>query len=157
MILAWLARTSPLAHSPRVLRRSLVALVIALAGCRSGEDHPEPVATGRPPDVSADATPDPDQGEPARAPGLEPPPDRGGPGFSRDQVLSVARGHDDAADAIAVLDQTRFTFRLDAGAVRWFGGQGLDPAVLDYLDKRSRIDWDALRGDVDPDAPDPDR
>ncbi len=146
-----------------MLRRPLFALTIAtvllLAGCRSGEDHPEPVVAGRPPppDVSADATPDPDQGGPARAPGLEPPPDRGGPGLSRDQVLTVARGHEDPADAIAVLDQTRFTFRLDAGAVRWFGGQGLDPALLDYLDKRSRIDWDALRGDVDPDAPEPDR
>lgn len=145
--------------------RPCIALLITLllAGCRSGEDHPEPVVAGRPPppDVGADATPDvtEDQGQggPARAPGLEPPPDRGGPGLSRDQVLVVARGHEDAAEAIAVLDQTRFTFRLDAGAVRWFGGQGLDPAVLDYLDKRSRIDWDALRGDIDPDAPDRDQ
>lgn len=148
-------------------RRPVLALAVAFlaacpwTGCRSGEDHPEPVVAGRPPpDVGPDASPDvtdPDPGPAGRAPGLEPPPDRGGPGFSRDQVLVVARGHEDPADAIAVLDQTRFTFRLDAGAVRWFGAQGLDPAVVDYLDKRSRIDWDALRGDVDPDAPDPDR
>jgi hypothetical protein len=86
------------------------------------------------------------------APRLDPPPPRGD-ALDRPGVLRVAQGHVDPADAIVELDTRRFAFALDDPAIEWFGQQGVDPQVLDYLRKRAAIDWDALRGDVDPDGP----
>lgn len=134
-------------------RSAALALALLWTGCVSAEDdHPPPPPSARSPDPPPDVgeVPPDEPGEPV-APRLTPPPARGG--LDRDQVVAVARRHADPQDAIAVLDQSPFTFRLDAKAVGWFGEQGLDAAVLDYLDKRSKIDWAALRGDVDPDHP----
>lgn len=86
------------------------------------------------------------------APRLAPPPARGAP-LDREAALAVARRHLDAADAIAELDARRLGFPLDDPALEWFGEQGLEPAVLDYLRKRAKVDWESLRGDVDPDGP----
>jgi hypothetical protein len=113
------------------VRAAGVVMVLALvAGCASSEsDHPELVA-----------------------PALEPPPGEDEE-LSREQVLAIAQESADPADAIALLDARPFSFKLDEAAVDWFGEQGSPPAVLDYLRKRSKVDWSSLRGDVDPDTP----
>ncbi len=64
----------------------------------------------------------------------------------------MARAHDSDA-AIALLDRHPFTFPLDEAALAWFRAAEVAPPVLDYLSKRARVDWEALRGDVDPDTP----
>lgn len=86
------------------------------------------------------------------APRLAPPPARDG-ALDAEGALNVTRRHTDPADAIAELDTHRFAFALDEATLTWFGQQGVDPAVLDYLEKRAKVDWEALRGDVDPESP----
>ncbi|MCO5169766.1 MAG: hypothetical protein M9894_25800 [Planctomycetes bacterium] len=115
----------------------LIGSVLVALGCAAA-DHPDPDAPAR--------------GELVVAPRLDPPPARRG-ALEREDVLALARSHADPADAIAALDVRRFGFPLDDDALDWFGQQGVDPAVMDYLVKRARVDWDALRGDVDPDGP----
>ena len=68
-------------------------------------------------------------------------------------MVDIVRRAGDPADAIATLDARPFEFELDGEALEWFGERDLAPPVLDYLEKRSKIDWDALRGDVDPAGP----
>jgi len=85
-------------------------------------------------------------------PALEPPP-ADEEELDRFQVLAAAQGSEDPADVIALLDASPFSFELDAEAVAWFGEQGVPPEVLDYLGKRSKVDWSSLRGDVDPNTP----
>ncbi|MGE0713400.1 MAG: hypothetical protein AB7N76_36100 [Planctomycetota bacterium] len=115
----------------------LLGLSLGLAGCVGcaaprAEEQPPPHAV---------------------APPLEPPPAREG-ALDRDQV--AARGRQGSPDeAIAELDRHAFGFPLDAAALAWLEGQELPPAVLDYLRKRSKVDWGSLRGDVDPDRPPP--
>lgn len=109
-------------------------LGLVLGGCGASEpdpDHPDDVVLV--------------------APRLAPPPARDG-ALDRDAALAVARRHADPAEAITELDAHRFAFALDAAALAWFGQQGVEPAVMDYLEKRSKVDWEALRGDVDPDS-----
>lgn len=112
-----------------------VLLGAALPGCDSAEHDPD-----RP------------DGVVLVAPRLDPPPARDG-ALERDAALRLARRQPDPADAIAELDARRFAFALDDATLAWFGQQGVDPAVLDYLKKRAMIDWESLRGDVDPDGP----
>jgi hypothetical protein len=90
--------------------------------------------------------------ETGRAPGLEPPPARPGEALTREQALEIARG-EDLELAIRLLDERRFAFVLDAAAIGWFERGGATPEAVDYLRKRCRVDWEGLRGDVDPDAP----
>lgn len=125
--------TSFVRHSGAILIRGvLLTVALAAGGCgTTADDHPDVVAV---------------------APRLAPPPARDG-ALDRDAALRVAQGHADPAEAIAELDTHRFAFALDDATLTWFGQQGLEPAVLDYLHKRSRVDWEALRGDVDPDTP----
>ncbi len=110
--------------------RSILALLLAasLAGC---------VTTTR---------------EVGRAPRLEPPPARGGEPLTREQALELAR-QDDVEEAIRRLDDSRFAFVLDAGTIGWFERGGATPEALDYLNKRRRVNWEGLRGDVDPRTP----
>ena len=114
------------------MRRTALAAALLLAGCAAPQQDEGPVHLV--------------------APDLAPPPARSD-SLTREGVLEVARSHDDPAEAIRRLDASPFAFRLDPEALSWFGGQGLEPAVLDYLEKRSQIDWAALRGDVDPNSP----
>lgn len=86
------------------------------------------------------------------APRLDPPPPRGD-ALDRPGVVRIAQASADPADAIVELDTRRFAFTLDDAAIEWFRGEGVDSQVLDYLRKRAAVDWDALRGDVDPDGP----
>ena len=90
---------------------------------------------------------------PGRAPALEPPPLRSSAPLSREDVLRLVAEAEDPERAIQTLDERRFEFALDAATVEWFKNQGIPPEVLDYLRKRARIDWEGLRGDVDPDSP----
>jgi len=56
-----------------------------------------------------------------------------------------------AADAaIVYLDRYPFDFELSE-ELDWLKTQDLAPEVIDYLEKRARVDWEALRGDIDPD------
>ena len=114
---------------------SLVALGLTLvSGCAGFEsDTPDPTVV-------------------RVAPALEPPPAESAE-LSREQVLAITQGEADPADAIATLDVRPFSFQLDDAALAWFGVQGSPPEVLDYLRKRSKVDWSSLRGDVDPDTP----
>lgn len=111
--------------------RLAVALAVALAGCVETEPEPTVVVV---------------------APTLAPPPSSR-IRLSREQALEIAQGSDDPADAIEILDSRPFGFDLDESAIGWFGAQGVAPAVMDYLRKRSKVDWEALRGDVDPGTP----
>lgn len=89
---------------------------------------------------------------PARAPGYEPPPARAR-ALTRDEVWAEVQASPGAEQAIARLDLFPFAFELGP-ELPWFEAQGLPATVLDYLRKRSRIDWASLRGDVDPDGGD---
>lgn len=120
---------------------SLASVVVLLAvGCRGAA--PDPEDPGAPPPEGVEVV----------APRLAPPPPRDGE-LDRDGALRVARRHPDPADAILELDSRRFGFALDDATLEWFGQQGVEPQVLDYLSKRARVDWESLRGDVDPDGP----
>lgn len=121
-----------------VARQLRVLSVILCLGCAAPDRDPEdPGVT--PPGVEV------------VAPGLDPPPARGD-ALDRRAVLRIAQAHADPADAIAELDSRRFAFALDDASIEWFGREGVDPQLLDYLRKRAAVDWDALRGDVDPDV-----
>ena len=65
-----------------------------------------------------------------------------------------AQAKQDPEEVIADLDLYPFAFDLEA-ELPWFEEQGLRPPVLDYLRKRSRVDWGSLRGDVDPEGGEP--
>lgn len=111
------------------MRRPILALVLLLAACAS---EPRPVAV---------------------APPLEPPP-AAARALSRDEALAFGRETPSDA-AIAKLDRYPFAFTLDAEALAWFAAQDLPTPVLDYLDKRSKVRWEELRGDLDPDQAPP--
>ncbi len=130
------------------VRGLVAACALPLAACAD----PAPVSAPPPPPVEAPA---PEPGRPV-APRHAPPPARG-PGLTRAEVVAVARAAEDPAAAIYDLDLQRFAFALDAEALAWLEGQALAPEVVDYLRKRSRVDWEALRGDVDPWAEPPGR
>jgi hypothetical protein len=110
------------------MRRALLLLAVLIAsGCVAPGDRP-------------------------RAPGLEPPPARSGAPLERERALAIAQGSD-PEQAIEELDGSRFDFVLDAGTIAWFEKEGAPGEVLDYLKKRGSVDWDSLRGDVDPRSP----
>jgi hypothetical protein len=124
-------------HGPR--RWLILLLWVASAspsGCTSGSDRPDD---------------DPRRPEVVVAPRLAPPPARGP--IDQDEAVRIAHAHRDPAEVINELDAHRFAFALDEATLAWFDQQGLDPQVLDYLHKRAKVDWGALRGDVDPDTP----
>jgi hypothetical protein len=116
------------------VRSLLVVVSLMLAGC-GPEPSPE------------DEHPTP---ETAEAPRLAPPPAEGD-AIGREEVVRLARAHAEPDDAIRALDARRFAFALDDAALTWLGRQGLEPQVLDYLNKRAKVDWEALRGDIPPD------
>jgi len=87
------------------------------------------------------------------APDLEPPPARSEPSLTKAQALDLVSGANDADDAVRSLDTHRLGFSLDPATIDWFKDQGAAPEVIDYLKKRSRVDWDGMRGDIDPRAP----
>lgn len=90
--------------------------------------------------------------ETGRAPRLDPPPARAGAALDRDRALALAK-EDDSESAIQRLDERRFDFVLDASTIGWFERGGATPEVIDYLKKRRRVNWEGLRGDVDPATP----
>lgn len=112
----------------------LVCLCFCLAGCGGDEDLDHPSAG-------------------VVSPALAPPPAHSDSSLTQEAVLETARGADDPGEGIRTLDAHPFDFKLTDDVLTWFGEQGLDPAVLDYLWKRSRVDWSSLRGDVDPETP----
>lgn len=124
--------------------RALPLALLLLAGGCASEPRPEP-AIARP----IEAEPDDEPGaEPARPPRLAPPPARGR-GLDEAEVVALARRHADPRDAIDALDQRRFGFALDEPALERLSGQQLGEEIMDYLRKRARVDWEALRGDID--------
>lgn len=109
--------------------RSVLVLSFLLLGCAAPAEEPSIVSV---------------------APELAPPPVDGERRLTRKAVLAMAQGKGDPEEIVARLDQQPFDFDLDAAALHWFGQQGIPPDVLDYLRKRSRIDWEAQRGDIPP-------
>jgi len=89
--------------------------------------------------------------ETGAAPDLAPPPAREG-ALTREQALELARTLPPER-AIRALDERRFGFVLDDGTIGWFEKQGAAEEVVDYLRKRRKVDWEGLRGDVDPTGP----
>ena len=117
---------------------AVVCVLFALA-CSSSEpgyDHP-------------DADP-----EPARAPALEPPPAQPTALEPEDVLRVVAQARDPGA-AVRELDRYPFAFELSDERQGWFVRQGVPGEVADYLAKRAEVDWEDLRGDVDPTTPGP--
>ncbi|MCA8921340.1 MAG: hypothetical protein KDD82_05995 [Planctomycetes bacterium] len=115
----------------------MAILIVLLLGCATGDpahDHP-------------DADP-----EPARAPALEPPP-AARRRLSPEDVLAIARAAEDPGAAVRELDRYPFAFELTQERQGWFAQQGIPGEVADYLEKRAEVDWEALRGDVDPATP----
>jgi hypothetical protein len=92
-------------------------------------------------------------GEVPTAPDLAPPPLRGEPALSRDEVLSLAKTSAEPEDAIRTLDDRRLGFALDPVTIEWFRSQEAPTEVVDYLRKRAQVPWERLRGDVDPRRP----
>lgn len=88
-------------------------------------------------------------GPSTRAPALDPPP-AAERRLDREAVVAEAKARDPDA-AIAHLDRYPFEFELSE-ELEWLRAQELAPEVLDYLEKRSRVDWEALRGDIDPEG-----
>jgi len=87
-----------------------------------------------------------------RGPLLEPPPARGGAPLTKDEALALAKDPD-IDHAIEELDAHRLAFVLDAPTIAWFEKEGAAVEVSDYLSKRARVDWEGLRGDIDPRTP----
>lgn len=115
----------------------LVTLFCAsLLGCSAepGQDHPAS---------------DP---EPARAPALEPPP-AAQRTLQPADVLEIVRQAPDPGAAVRELDRYPFGFELSQEQQGWFVRHGVSGEVADYLAKRAEVDWEALRGDVDPASP----
>lgn len=84
------------------------------------------------------------------APALAPPP-AGAEALSQEEVLDLSRRARDPEDAIKRIDARPLAFPLDEAHLSALGAEGIDPDVLDYLKRRSQVDWEALRGDI-PDA-----
>lgn len=83
-----------------------------------------------------------------RAPALDPPP-AAERRLDREAVVREAQART-PDKAIAHLDRYPFDFELSE-ELPWLRAQEMAPEVVDYLEKRSRVDWEALRGDIDPD------
>lgn len=81
------------------------------------------------------------------APPLAPPP-ADPDALNEEQVLELSRRAVDPEDAIRRIDSRPLSFPLDQAHLSALGAQGLDPDVLEYLERRARIDWAALRGDI---------
>ena len=62
-------------------------------------------------------------------------------------------GRRDPGAAVRELDRYPFAFELTQERQGWFAQQGIPGEVADYLEKRAEVDWEALRGDVDPATP----
>tara|TARA_R110002072_G_scaffold65971_4_gene163091 strand:+ start:936 stop:1235 length:300 start_codon:yes stop_codon:yes gene_type:complete len=84
----------------------------------------------------------------SRAPALDPPP-AAERRLDREEVVREARKRA-PGPAIAYLDRYPFDFELSS-ELSWLRTQEMAPEVVDYLEKRARVDWEALRGDIDPD------
>jgi hypothetical protein len=89
--------------------------------------------------------------ETGRAPDLAPPPAREG-ALSKEDALALSRSLPPER-AIRALDEKRFGFVLDDAMIGWFQREGSPEEVVDYLRKRRRVNWEGLRGDVDPSGP----
>ncbi|MBI3726057.1 hypothetical protein HY251_19175 [bacterium] len=87
------------------------------------------------------------------APDLEPPPARADAPLTKVEALDIVTHARDTDHAVKSLDEHRLAFALDETTFDWFRENGAAPEVIDYLKKRARVDWDGLRGDVDPTAP----
>ena len=116
-------------------RRPLHALAGALALCCAA--------------LAGCAEPD----ERASAPHLAPPPARAEAPLTKSDALEIIAHARDADHAVKSLDLHRLAFSLDGTTIDWFKENGAAPEVIDYLKKRARIDWDGLRGDIDPRSP----
>ncbi|HZV01395.1 MAG TPA: hypothetical protein VFF73_32075 [Planctomycetota bacterium] len=64
--------------------------------------------------------------------------------LTREQVLDLANKGGDVGDAIAEIDRHPLGFPLSKENLSWFEERVAPPELLDYLRKRSAIDWDAL-------------
>ncbi len=107
------------------LARLALVLAFALGGCASPE------------------------GQPA-APALDPPPLRGDPALSREEVRELIGAAAEPEDAIRQLDDRRLGFALDPATIEWFRTHDAPDEVIDYFKKRAAVPWERLRGDVDP-------
>jgi hypothetical protein len=113
-------------RTPRALAAGLLAALLCSAlGC--GDPEPDPVP-----------------------PAYEPPP-ASGESLQPEDVVTISAEAEDPADAIARLDRHSFGFELDAAALEWLEPQ-VPVEVQDYLRKRAQVDWEALRGGVDPEV-----
>lgn len=120
------------------MRRPLLLLTLTLCACAEpGELEPAPGPAPR-----------------AVAPPYQPPPAAAEP-IDRAELLELARAHP-PDEVIAKVDRHPLAFALDEGALSELEGQGLPAEVLDYLRKRARVDWESLRGEVDPERDPPD-
>ena len=81
---------------------------------------------------------------------LEPAPAGGARALSQDAVLEHAQTRTAPELTIEYLDRHPFDFSLNAQTLAEFERAGAAPEVLDYLHKRSRVDWASTRGDIDP-------
>jgi len=119
------------------VRWSLIPLTLLLIACAApGEPEPAP---GPPPAAVAPAYNPP----PAATEALDPA-----------QLLELAESLP-PDEVISKVDRHPLAFELDEAALAELRAEGLPTEVLDYLRKRSRIDWGALRGEVDPERDPP--
>ena len=114
------------------MRWPLISLTLLVIACAEPGD-PEP-APGPPPA--------------AVAPPYAPPP-AAEQALTQEGLLELAAAHP-SDEVIAKVDRHPLAFELDEPTLAELQAKGLPGEVLDYLRKRSRVDWDALRGEVDP-------
>lgn len=122
--------------------------VVLVGGCVTYSPHVDPVPSSAW-QAAADSPRTAEPTTPRRDP-VRPAPSA--QSLTREQVLVTATSRD-PQEAIAELDRHPFAFPLDQENLRWFEDRVAPPEVLDYLHKRSAIDWDALARSSQPVQP----
>jgi len=134
-------------------------IIIALAGCEAPQTRVDPVSDSQweaaqdsprrsyPTTIHVAARPAP-RPDPAR-------PTNSSLALSKEQVLGIANGQD-TQEAIAEIDRHPLAFKLTNENIGWFEDRVAPPELVDYLKKRSAVDWDTLsRSTPAPAAPRP--
>ena len=115
---------------------SLLLLVGALCACAAPE---EPAPEPGPPERSV-------------APPYRPPP-AAEEAIERPELIALAGAHP-PEEVISRVARHPLAFELDERTLRELEAE-LPAEVMDYLRKRARVDWESLRGEVDPEQDPP--
>jgi hypothetical protein len=125
--------------------RSLLLVPLLFVGCTTTyvhrADSQQSTSTAWHAAPDSQRTDDPVAVAPRRDPA---PAARSKDALTREQVLDLATKGGDVGDAISEIDRHPLGFPLSKENLGWFEERVAPPELLDYLRKRSAVDWDAL-------------